>query len=120
MAQLYSLEILQSFSESLRVQAAAVTKIPDEITAPGAIEPDPTRYARLALPGPGRVSRLLVHAGEQVKQGQTLALIDSPDVDTARAGYIQAEANLVVAKANLYEKLRVMTLVPMICLTTTP
>jgi cobalt-zinc-cadmium efflux system membrane fusion protein len=78
-----------------------VTKIPDEITAPGAIEPDPTRYARLALPGPGRVSRLLVHAGEQVKQGQTLALIDSPDVDTARAGYIQAEANLVVAKANL-------------------
>jgi membrane fusion protein, heavy metal efflux system len=87
--------------QQLRVQAAVVTKIPDEITAPGAIEPDPTRYSRLALPGPGRVSKLLVRAGEQVKQGQTLALIDSPDIDTARAGYIQAEANLSVAKANV-------------------
>jgi membrane fusion protein, heavy metal efflux system len=87
--------------QQLRVQPAALTKIPDEVTAPGTIEPDPTRYSRLALPGPGRVSRLLVHPGEQVKQGQSLALIDSPDVDTARAGYIQAETNLSVAKANL-------------------
>src|SRR5262249_45065624 len=87
--------------QQLRVQLATVTKIPDEVTAPGAIQPDPTRYSRLALPGPGRVSRLLVHAGEQVKQGQTLALIDSPDVDTARAGYTQAETNLNVANANL-------------------
>jgi membrane fusion protein, heavy metal efflux system len=87
--------------QQLRVQAATVAKIPDEVRAPGAIQPDPTRYSRLGLPGPGRVSRLLVHPGEQVKQGQTLALIDSPDADTARAGYIQAEANVSVANANL-------------------
>jgi RND family efflux transporter MFP subunit len=47
----------------------------------------------------GYIKRSLVDIGDQVKQGQLLAVIDQPDVDAdlnqARAAQAQAEANLV-------------------------
>jgi membrane fusion protein, heavy metal efflux system len=45
-------------------------------------------------PYPGRITKLLAKAGDEVKKGQILFYIDSPDLSTAEGTLIQAAAQL--------------------------
>lgn len=58
-------------------------------------EAEITEY-RVSSKVPGRVLRLLVHEGDFVQVGDTLALLEAPDID---AKYDQAEAAEVAAQA---------------------
>jgi cobalt-zinc-cadmium efflux system membrane fusion protein len=73
----------------------------DEVTAPAKVVLNPNRIARVALPVPGRVTRLLVALGDAVTQGQPLLTIDSPDAHAAIAAVLQAEATERQAKATV-------------------
>ena len=88
--------------QQLRVQPVDMVQVPtDEVTAPAKVVLNPNRIARIALPVPGRVTRLLVALGDAVTPGQPLLTIDSPDAHAAIAAALQADATERQAKATL-------------------
>ncbi len=88
--------------QQLHVQPVDKVQVPtDEVTAPAKVVLNPNRIARVALPVPGRVTRLLVVLGDAVTQGQPLLSLDSPDAHAAIAAALQAAATERQAKATL-------------------
>ena len=88
--------------QQLRVQLVDMVDVPtDEVTAPAKAVLNPNRIAHVALPVPGRVTRLLVVLGDTVTQGQPLLTMDSPDAHAAVATALQAEATEHQAKATV-------------------
>lgn len=59
------------------------------------------RTVRIYTPIAGRVSSILVQPGDSVKQGQTLAVIASPDFGQAQADARRAEGEYALARQNL-------------------
>src|SRR5215471_743049 len=95
--------------QQLRVQPVDMVDVPtDEVTAPAKDVLNPNRIAHVALPVPGRVTRLLVVLGDAVTQGQPLLTIDSPDAHAAIAAALQAEATERQAKAALAKAKRAL------------
>ena len=88
--------------QQLHVQPVDMVDVPtDEVTAPAKVVLNPNRIARVALPVPGRVTRLLVALGDAVTPRQPLLTMDSPDAHAAIAAALQAEATQRQAKATL-------------------
>jgi cobalt-zinc-cadmium efflux system membrane fusion protein len=86
----------------IRVAPVALAPVPEgEVVAPGRVELDPGRVFRVALPVPGRISRVLVGLGDAVTAGQPLILLDSAEVSGVMSALRQASANLSQANATL-------------------
>ncbi|BCM93984.1 cobalt-zinc-cadmium resistance protein CzcB [Abditibacteriota bacterium] len=94
----FSPEALQSAG----VEVGPVTVRPQLSGLPfnGNVEAAPDNVARVASIVSGRVARLFVSIGQQVQQGQTLALIESRGVGEAQSAYSQAVARLQNARSN--------------------
>jgi cobalt-zinc-cadmium efflux system membrane fusion protein len=73
----------------------------DEVIAPGKIEANPNRVAKIVAPVAGRVGRVLVSVGDAVRQGQVLFTLESPDADAATSTHLQADAAVTQARATL-------------------
>ncbi len=73
----------------------------EEVTAPGKVEVNPSRVARVIMPVAGRVTKVMVALGDAVKQGQPLLSIVSPEVSSAIAAFRQAEARVRQAKSDV-------------------
>jgi len=87
--------------QRLTVMAAPVEPQSATITAPGIIESDPVRTVAVLPPGAGRVRDVKVSLGDRVQRGQTLAVIDSPDLAQAYADYDKAASAARLGAANL-------------------
>jgi membrane fusion protein, heavy metal efflux system len=85
----------------LTIAAAQTEEASASIRAPGVVEADPARTINVLPPGAGRVRELKVALGDQVKQGQVLALIDSPDLAQAYSDNDKAAAAATLAAKNL-------------------
>ena len=59
----------------------------------GTIEFDEERTARVSAPVPGRVVQLLVQVGDRVDADQPLLVLESPEVKSAQAEYVRAQAD---------------------------
>ena len=81
------------------VRAASVPF--DEVVSPGKIEANPNLISRVALPLTGRVSSVLVKLGDSVKRGEPILTLEAPDADAAVSAYLQGQAAINQAKANL-------------------
>jgi len=79
------------------VQQAAITRL----TLNGRLVWDENATVRIFTPFAGRVTRVLVEAGKQVKQGEPLALINSPDFGQAQADAHKAATDFVFAERAL-------------------
>ena len=90
------------FTRVAEVEASSVANLS------GTIDFDEQRTARLNAPVPGRVVELLVQAGDHIDADQPLVALESPEVKSAEADYVHAEADLVVARkaAERAERLR--------------
>jgi RND family efflux transporter MFP subunit len=77
------------------VATAVVTvqPFPHVINAIGTVSPRPERYAALAAPGPTRVARIFVVAGQRVKQGDPLVEFERAAFDAAAQSATAALAN---------------------------
>jgi cobalt-zinc-cadmium efflux system membrane fusion protein len=60
----------------------------------GSIDFNQENSLQVFTPYPGRITKLLAKAGDDVKKGQVLFDIDSPDLSTAEDTLIQAAAQL--------------------------
>lgn len=86
----------------IRVAAVQFRPVPvDEVVAPGKVEANPNRIARLTMPVPGKVARVYVRLGDAVSQGQPLWEVDSPDAGAAIAAWRQAQSQSRVAASIL-------------------
>jgi len=76
----------------------------EQITLLGELEVDQRAYAEVGVPVAARVTRLLVNAGDTVREGQALAELTSPELGKARADYLSAEARVKLADAAFERK----------------
>ena len=76
----------------------------EQISLLGELAVDQRTYAEVGAPVQARVTRLLVNAGEDVRQGQTLAELTSAQLGQARAEYLSALARVTLAEAALERK----------------
>jgi membrane fusion protein, heavy metal efflux system len=80
--------------------SAHVEELPiDELTAPGKVEANPGRVAKVTLPVTGRITSMLVKAGDAVSKDQPLLTMQSPDADAAMSAYVSAQAAVTQAEA---------------------
>jgi cobalt-zinc-cadmium efflux system membrane fusion protein len=71
--------------------------IPDTLDLAAKVQADPTKVVRIFPPASGRLISIAVKPGDYVRRGQTIAVLNSSDVASARSDY--AKANIEVARA---------------------
>lgn len=76
----------------LAVAEVSPALVRHELDVPAAAEADPARMAKVSAPLQGRVVRLLVHLGEEVRRGQPLYSFDSADLAAAQSDYLKAKS----------------------------
>lgn len=78
--------------------------VEDTVLTSGMVTLDDQRSGHVFSPVTGRVVKILAQLGEQVKAGQPLATIESPDIGSAVSDSHKAEADLIAAEHNLRRK----------------
>jgi len=86
--------------ESLTLAPVTEQDIARSLALPAVVEADPARLIKVLPPLAGRVTQLKVQLGEQVEEGQPLAVVDSPDLAAAYADYDRAKVLLSLATRN--------------------
>ena len=71
----------------------------DRLDLPAQVVPDPTRVVHIYPPLSGRVLSLLVRPGQDVKRGQTIAVLQSGDLAQARSEF--EKARIEAARSDL-------------------
>lgn len=104
---------LSKESEDLiRIQTAPVrrTDLVQTVTVSGRIEPIEGRVTAVGVPAPGRVSALLVQSGQQVRNGDTLLVVQSQEVSQTQATLSDATAHFKYAESRLQRTLNMARL----------
>ncbi|HET9012112.1 MAG TPA: efflux RND transporter periplasmic adaptor subunit, partial [Gemmatimonadaceae bacterium] len=87
-------------SAGIKTAPAVSASLPATVDLTGEIAADPDRSARLAARVPGRIIDVKVKEGDRVKAGQTIAILESPELARARATLASASARAKVARLN--------------------
>ncbi|TLG76897.1 efflux RND transporter periplasmic adaptor subunit [Methylocystis sp. B8] len=87
------LSAAQIETSKISLKAVGPGVIARQLTAPGAVKPDPDRVARVAAKVAGVVEELRKRLGDSVARGETIAIIDSREVAEAKSEYLAAMAN---------------------------
>ncbi len=87
--------------ELFKTAKAEMRSLPTEVTANGTVTPDVTRTIHVTSLGGGRVVDLKVKLGDEVKKGQPLLVISSPDLSAAFSDYEKAKVDEVLAHKSL-------------------
>jgi membrane fusion protein, heavy metal efflux system len=85
-----SVELTDAQLKSIKIGVAAGHAFPQERTAVGSIDFNENLAVQVFSPYQGKIIRAYAEVGDQVKKGQTLFTIESPDL-------IQADSNLIAA-----------------------
>jgi cobalt-zinc-cadmium efflux system membrane fusion protein len=80
---------------------AETRSLPTIVNANGTVSPDVNRTIHVTSLGAGRVVDLRVKLGDNVKKGQTLLIISSPDLSAAFSDYEKAKADEVLSRKAL-------------------
>jgi cobalt-zinc-cadmium efflux system membrane fusion protein len=86
--------------ERLRVEPVTSRVVPEVVTAPGEVALDLKRVARVAPRIEGKVERLYVQLGDQVRVGQPLVAIGSPRLDELVQDYLVSKTQTETAETN--------------------
>jgi cobalt-zinc-cadmium efflux system membrane fusion protein len=101
-----TVEVEPGMLRDLRITTRPVESRPggERVVVLGELSVDQRAYAEVSTPVAARITRLLVHAGDQVKRGQSLAELTSPELGRERAEYLSATARLRLTEAALERK----------------
>jgi cobalt-zinc-cadmium efflux system membrane fusion protein len=83
--------------ELFKTAKAELRSLPTVVTANGTVSPDVNRTIHVTSLGSGRVVDLKVKLGDNVKKGETLLVISSPDVASAFSDFEKAKADEVLS-----------------------
>jgi membrane fusion protein, heavy metal efflux system len=103
----HSVHIEPSMLRDLRVTTQVAESRPagESVTVLGELQVSEDAYAEVGSPIAARVSRILVAAGDEVKAGQVLAEMSSPEVGKARAELQASDARRNAAR-QVFERRR--------------
>jgi cobalt-zinc-cadmium efflux system membrane fusion protein len=106
--ELAVLEIEPSMLRDLRITTAKVEERTggDSTTILGELRVNENTYAEVGAPIPSRIVRFEVATGGNVRAGQTLAILQSPEIGKAKAGMITAQSHVDLARQVLERKRR--------------
>lgn len=82
-------------------EAVHAEPVSAKLVLPAVVESDPARTAAVLTPLGGRVLEIKVALGDRVRQGQVLAVIDSPDLGQAYDDYDKAADARQLTQKNL-------------------
>jgi len=99
--ELLSIPANSPLRHTLAVADVADQSIATPLTLPAMVEADPARMMKVLAPVTGRVVSLAKQLGDEVKVGDVLFTIDSPDYAMASADAAKAQAALQLAKRSL-------------------
>ncbi len=85
----------------LTVTPAHAEPVSAKLVLPAVVESDPARTAAVLTPLGGRILEIKVALGDRVRQGQVLAVIDSPDLGQAYDDYDKAADAYQLTQKNL-------------------
>jgi RND family efflux transporter MFP subunit len=85
----------------IETASAGTSTAADVLRIPGTIEADAYRRVAVTPVVPGRITQVTAELGQQVKRGDTLALIYSPGFAEAQTRYLSARAELEAAAQEL-------------------
>jgi cobalt-zinc-cadmium efflux system membrane fusion protein len=99
-------KVEEAMLRDLRVTTAAVESRTgaEAVTLLGELAVDERNYAEVGVPVPARAMRLMAGAGDQVREGQMLVELQSPELGKLRAEYVSAQARLTLAEGALKRK----------------
>lgn len=75
---------------AIQVAQVSVETVRNEVAVPAKVQADPERIVHVLPPVSGRLVSLNVRPGEEIKPGQTIAIIESSDAASARSDYNKA------------------------------
>jgi cobalt-zinc-cadmium efflux system membrane fusion protein len=84
--------------DHIHTYTVAASQFRKTVAATGTVDFDNDQATSVLAPFSGPVSRLLVSLGERVKQGQPLAVVDSPDFAAAISAYRKAISTAQTAR----------------------
>jgi cobalt-zinc-cadmium efflux system membrane fusion protein len=87
-------------SAGIKTAPAILDSLPATVDLTGEIAADPDRSAQLAARVPGRIIEVRVKEGDRVKAGQTLAVLESPELARARATLAAVAARARASRLN--------------------
>jgi membrane fusion protein, heavy metal efflux system len=96
-----SLELTEKQRETVKVEAVIERAFPVEKQSVGSIDFNEDLTLQVFTPYQGRIIRLFAEVGDDVKKGQTLFTIDSPDLLQAESTLIAAAGVLELTTRNL-------------------
>ncbi len=82
----------------IKIVPVGYGEITQTLEVTGEVQPNTDKLVQVGSFVSGRVSQIFVNVGDEVRAGQTLALVDSTEVAQAQAAYAQAQAKLEAAK----------------------
>jgi cobalt-zinc-cadmium efflux system membrane fusion protein len=83
-------ELNAALKERVRLVKVGESEIREELRIPGSIQVSEERIARIGAPVTGRITDIDAVLGQQVKQGQTLATLNSTELAQNQLVYIKA------------------------------
>jgi cobalt-zinc-cadmium efflux system membrane fusion protein len=93
-----NIKLTSAQREHVHLHTVASTQFRKTVAATGTVDFDNEQATSVLAPFSGPVSRLLVSLGEHVKQGQPLAVVNSPDFATAISAYRKAISTAQTAR----------------------
>jgi cobalt-zinc-cadmium efflux system membrane fusion protein len=88
----------------IKVEAVTDQVVDDTITTSGVVTLSDQLTGHVFSPVSGRVAKIDAQLGEQVKKGEVLAVIESPDIGSAVSDTHKAEADMVASEHDLKRK----------------
>jgi cobalt-zinc-cadmium efflux system membrane fusion protein len=87
-----------SLREQLKIGEPAWAMVGTSMTVAARVEVDETRVTRAGSPLMGRITALSVQEGEQVRNGQVLALLNSTGLTDAQLGFLKSLSQRLLAQ----------------------
>ena len=93
-----SIVIDETLRARIRIAQPEYRDVAAELTVTARVEVDATRTSRIGSPVLGRITEVLVEEGQDVRQGQLLALLYSTGLNEAQLDFLKALSQKLVAE----------------------
>lgn len=109
-----TLTVEQARQAGITVEVVQLQSVSEPITLTATIIPDQTKIAKVMPTVPGRIVAVQVKQGDNVREGRTLAMLESIELGEARSSYRQAlsEASLADTALERAKQLTVDNIIP--------
>ena len=83
-----------TLAERLKVGTVGAAEVSEELRVPGSVGLDERRVARIGSSVTGRITKVLAFRGDEVKNGQTLATLNSTELANGQMQFLTAIADV--------------------------